>query len=81
MVTDRGQEGCNIVTAWVLVSARLRTQLPHPARVTPTRIASPVIARSGIRRSPGWRSAIAFGGAAIIDDPDERAAGRGQVNG
>ena len=30
LFTDRGQEGCNIVTVQALVSARLRSQTPLP---------------------------------------------------
>lgn len=73
MVTDRGQDGCNIVTVQVLVPARLRTQ-PPPFRSASRRPVSR--ARHRPLRHPSvarLASAIAFAGAAIIDDPDQRA--------
>jgi len=55
--------------------------LPHPGPLHAEPHRRPVIARSGRDQLLDWRSAIAFDGAAIIDDPDEKRAGRGQVNG
>ena len=41
IVTDRGQEGCNIVTVQGLVSARVRSQTPPPGLPHADRIAGP----------------------------------------
>jgi hypothetical protein len=79
--TDRGPEGCNIVTAWALVSAPAADPAPPfgPRHPDPYRESG----HRPLRHLPvaGRRSTIALGGAAIVDYPDERAAGRGQANG
>lgn len=56
-------------------SRMLRTQAPGvPVCLTVTHLDSLVLARCGFNHSVDYRSVMAFGTAAIIDDPDQKAA-------
>jgi hypothetical protein len=73
IVTDRGPEGCNIVTAWALVSAPAADPAPPfgPRHPDPYRESC----HRPLRHLPvaGRRSTIALGGAAIIDYPRRKS--------